>query len=100
MTYPQKDEFVTQIQKTATKAMVATIVSSLVISVGSFFYTKFQTEANTESIKELRIQKADIKDVQAIESKNSSEHQGIKEGIITLQRGQDRMFNYLLNNKK
>jgi hypothetical protein len=100
MTHPQKDEFVTQIQKTATKAMIATIASSLVISVGSFFYTKFQTEANTEAIKELRYQKADVKEVQAIDARNSSEHQSIKDGIVTLQKGQDRMFNYLLNNKK
>ena len=50
MTVQQKDDFIKKLEKTSITTIVASLCSALVFSVGTFFYVKYQTDANTEAI--------------------------------------------------
>jgi hypothetical protein len=99
MTYQQKDDFVKKLERTALLTIVASVCSAIVLSVGMFFYMKFQTDVNTESIKELRLQKADMNYVLQFKERNDIDHNDLKKGIQDLKVGQDRIFNFLLEHK-
>ncbi len=99
MTPPQKDAFIRKLEKTSVITIVASLSSALVFSVGTFFYVKFQTDANTEAIKELRSLKADQAFVLHIKESNIADHADLKKGVQDLKSGQDRIFNFLLENK-
>ena len=99
MTVQQKDDFIKKLEKTSITTIVASLCSALVFSVGTFFYVKYQTDANTEAIKELRTQKADVNFVLQVKETNEHDHSDLKKGVHDLQSGQDRIFNFLLEHK-
>ena len=99
MTYQQKNDFVRKLEKTSITTIVASLSSALVLSIGMFFYVKFQTEANIEAIKELRTQKADQNFVLQVKESNEHDHTELKRGVQDLKAGQDRIFNFLLEHK-
>jgi hypothetical protein len=99
MTPPQKDEFVKRLERTSLISNIVSIASALIFIIGIVFYVKFQTEANTRSIEELKNQKADKAFVEQEQRNNSAEHQAIRLGIEDLKKGQDRTFNFLLEHK-
>ena len=100
MTYQQKDDFVKKLERTALLTIVASVCSALVLSIGMFFYMRFQIDQNTAVIKELQAEKADIAIVNQQKETNEHDHAELKQGVHDLKSGQDRIFNFLLDHKK
>jgi hypothetical protein len=99
MTPPQKDEFLRRLEKTTLTTIIASVSTALILSIGTFFYVKFQTDANTEAIRELKALKADMMYVNQFEKRNDQDHSDLKKGIQDLKSGNDRIYNFLLTQK-
>ena len=99
MTYQQKDDFVRKLERTALITIVSSVCSALVLSIGMFFYMKFQIDVNTQAINELKAKKADVDFVIQFKDNNEHDHTELKHGVNDLKAGQDRIFNFLLEHK-